>query len=280
MRYLICLLLLIGSLNGYANPKSAWPMPKRKFMLVPGVYYYRATSYWNPDRQVIAFGNGARFTSVNVRLYGEYGLSDRWTLVGTLPFITNSYVSNTPPDNRNSGLADAELGVRYNLLNVENRRYLSVQGLGIAPLYQNDTKVPFLGYASSGAELRLLYAGSLKLGAKDAYFNTEVGYRRFFNAGDFRLSQVPLLATFGWYVSEKNVLVGELSGLISYSNRFRELNPANLAVNTDFRFFKASLSYGRKLGESAWVYAGIYRDFYGRNVGIGRGFTVTSVIRF
>lgn len=284
MRHLLSLLLLVGSIAGYAGPRSAgprsaWPQPKHRFMVVPGVYYYRATSYWGPDRAVQTFGDNGRFQSVNVRLYGEYGLSDRFTLVGTLPFATNQYKSEQQTIH-NSGLTDLEVGLRYNLLNVDNRRYLSVQAQAIVPLYQNASRIPFLGYASSGAELKLLYAGSLKLNNRDAYFNTEAGFRRFFRVGPRPVDQVSLLATMGWYVSPKNVLIGELSGLISYSSLFRELNPVNPTVNTDFRFAKATLGYGRQLGTGTWLYASVYGDIYGQNVGIGRGFSLTSVIRF
>lgn len=279
MRVLFSVLWVISAVAGYASPKSAWPLPKRKFLLVPGVYYYRATSYWSPDRSVQAFGNDGRFTSVNIRLYGEYGLSDRLTLVGTLPFVANTYQSR-PLSTANQGLTDAELGLRYNLLNVQNRRYLSMQAAGILPLYRNSGQTPFLGFASAGLEARLLYAGNLRIGSRNAYFNTEVGYRHYVSVGSYPVRQVPLLATLGWYVSDKDVLTGELSGLIASSNRFRELNPVNPTVNTDFRFVKANLSYGRRVSERTWLYAGVYHDLYGKNVGIGRGFSVTSIIRF
>ncbi|GAB3760410.1 hypothetical protein GCM10028817_36430 [Spirosoma pomorum] len=248
-------------------------------MFVPGLYYYQASKYWQPTGPVEAFGDNGKFQSVSVRLYGEYGLSNRLTMVCTLPFAANQYKSERQ-DNRNSGLTDLELGLRYNLLNVNNRRYLSLQAIGVVPLYQNATKIPYLGYASSGAEAKLLYAGSLKLAKRDAYFNTEVGLRRFFKVGPRPVNQATMLATFGWYVSPKNVLTGELSGLISYSNMFRELNPVNPTVNTDFRFAKATIGYGRQLGGNNWLYANVYTDVYGRNVGIGSGFSLTSVIRF
>lgn len=279
MRHLLTLSLLVSAVVGYAGPKSAWPQPKRRFMFVPGVYYYRTTQYWGPNREVQSFGDNGQFQSVNVRLYGEYGLSNRLTLVATLPFAANQYKS-AQQDIRNNGLTDLELGLRYNLLNADNRRYLSVQGQAITPLYQNAGAIPYLGYASSGAEVKLLYAGNLKLAQRDAYFNVEAGFRRFFNVGPRPVDQVPLLATLGWYVSPKNVLTAELSGLVSYSNLFRELNPVNPTVNTDFRFFKATLGYGRQFGTNNWLYVNVYGDVYGQNVGIGRGFSLTSVIRF
>lgn len=280
MRTFLLLAALAALLPGHDARASGWPTGKRKVLLVPGFYYYRASRYWNQAGQSAPFGNDGRFTSPSFRLYGEYGFSERLNAVATLPVAFNRYQA-TNLDLKNSGFGDAEVGLRYTLFRDSLRtRFLSAQVVGILPLYQNSQQ-PYLGYATAGVEARLLFSGSVKLGARYGYFNVESGYRLFGALpGGTRVRQVPLLGTFGYYLSGSDVLAGEVAGLISFSNQFRELNPTNPGINTDFRFFKTTLTYGRRVSGSTWLYAGLFADVSGRNVGIGRGGTLYAVVKF
>lgn len=112
------LLLLIGTTTLLAGP---WPKPK-------GQAYLKLYEFWLQfDQHYTSNGEidpNATLGLYNTALYGEYGITDRLTVFGNVPFfsrnVINTQVSGTRgdvliPGEAINGLGDADLGLRYGL---------------------------------------------------------------------------------------------------------------------------------------------------------------------
>jgi len=256
---------------------SGWPTGKNKFILIPTWYQYYASGYRDLFSHDYPYPDNGLYRSSLFQLYGEYGLSKRLDFVGSIPYYLIQY-RDMVESRSNKGLGDLELGLRYNLLNKHDQRYLSIQVSGIVPLYHNDTtELPFIGFGDAGAEARLMYSGSLKDGKKNWYFNTELAFREYFDLHG-GISQISLLATAGLYLNNSNVISVDISGMRSNGNN-EAFNPINLNGNTNFYFLKGSFDYGHRITKHVWAYGEVFHDFYDRNTGIGKGFSLMLIYR-
>ncbi len=256
---------------------SGWPLPKKKVQIIPSYYHYTATAYRTDNGNKIDFGNNGRYTGQTFKLGIEYAISDQWALAGNIPFAANHYASDVLSNN-NSGLSDLEVGVKYNFFaDPAKRNFLSGQITAILPAYSNNiTKQPYLGFARTGMEFRLMYSGSTRK-SYNFFHNTELAYRRF-SSSQLKVNQLQVLSTLGYYLSEKDILTGDVSGTFSNGN-INGFSATNPLQNTDFNFLKMTMQYGRKISKDCWLYGGLFSDVHNRNAGIGKGFTVFAIIQ-
>lgn len=163
-----------------------------------GYYFKLSISYLRSDEQFDFEGNrhpiaaddpaflDESFRDVSLSAYIEYGLSERFTLVGSLPFkistTDNSRVPLAPNDPpvpfslTNGGLSDFWLSLRTGLL--QGPTALSVQAGVKTPLgYEDipDNGGPALGTGEFDAQVDLLFGQSLY--PFPAYLGAGVGYR-------------------------------------------------------------------------------------------------------
>ena len=271
LNYLLAPVILIIALNqkSYAD---GFPVRPRTFIFSPSVSYFYANKAWDSLGVKRAFPLNGHFTAITASMSAEYGISRRWTLVASVPFVTNTF-EQTGYKSTSSGLTDLETGIRYYLANIDYKYYFMVQGTAITPLYTN----PNLGYGQSGAELKLSFAGSGHLFGRNTYFSLEDGVRQYF--GSTGPTQNRYSGTFGLTLDNnfKNQLSVSLSGFYSTSS-FTKFDP-NPAVSKNFSFNQVSLSYGHAFSRAFSVFLSGGTFISGRNTGAGSSASVSFIIK-
>jgi protein XagA len=271
---LFTLILFITSQNvSFAD--GGFPVRPGRLLISPSVSYFFANSQWDSTGTKKHFANNGRYSSVGVTLYAEYGLSRRFAVVASLPYVFNQYTQNTAPTSTaSSGLTDLETGLRYYLANIDFIYYISIQGTAITPLYSNNAS---LGYGEEGADLRLAVSGTGHLFGRPSYFNVSDGIRQYF--GTNGPIQNRYNGTYGLTLDDdfmNQISVG-VSGINSYSDDKR-FSPI-LETNKDFSFVQASLSYGHSFTHEISVFASAGQFLTGRNTGDGTTFSLAFIYR-
>jgi len=251
---------------------DGFPVRPKRLILNPSVTYFFANQAWDSVRVKHPFPLNGKYTSLTYSLAAEYGLSRRWTLVALLPYTMSTFEQAGIKSNAN-GLTDLETGIRYYIANINYRYYFMITGTAITPLYTN----PNLGYAQSGAELKLSFAGSGHLFGLSDFFQVENAVRQYF--GSQGPQQYRYSGTFGLALDStfKNQVSVSLGGFYSTSSFTKlVLNPA---INKNFAFNQVSLSYGHTFSRtiSAFVTGGTFIN--GRNTGDGSSVSFSLIIK-
>ena len=120
---LITLIFFIAAQNlSYAD--GGFPVRPGRLLISPSVSYFFATSEWDAAGVKKPFPDNGNFNSVGFTLYSEYGISKRFAVVATLPFVYNNYTFTqnsaiATKSSVSSGLTDLETGIRYYLANID-----------------------------------------------------------------------------------------------------------------------------------------------------------------
>lgn len=273
--YLLTLLtaLLLGST---AKVFAGWPIGKYRHIFTPSVTYYSSKNYWDKNGKKVITPSGTAFNAVTIGLYGGVGISRRADLLASISYsIQNSKfggLTQTTP----TGFGDATLGLSYNIAAWKYKRFLSVQGTVIAPLYTVQSTGNTMGYGVMGAEGKLMYSGEL---TGNAYFNIEGGYRHYFD--EKGPNQILGSITIGTALDrrKKNQLTFDVGGLKSYSSNENliSVNP-NLVYNG--YYVKGAATYGHKFTNRVSVFGSAFYTFAGRNAPQGYGGAVFAVFKF
>lgn len=271
LKYLLATAILIIALN-HQSFADGFPLRPRTLILNPSVSYFYANKGWDSLGVKRPFPMNGEFTAITYSLTAEYGISRRWSIIASLPYVSNTF-QQTGYKNSASGLTDLETGLRYYLANINYKYYFMLQGTAITPLYTN----PNLGYGQSGAELKLSFAGSGHLFGKNTYFSIEDGVRQYF--GSTGPTQNRYSGTFGITLdnSFKNQVSVSLGGFYSTSS-FTKFDP-NPAVNKNFAFNQVSLSYGHSFSRSFSIFLSGGTFISGRNTGAGSSASVSLIIK-
>jgi protein XagA len=267
---LIAIVILIASRS--SSYAGGFPVRPGSLLISPSVSYFYANKGWDSTRHLASFPNGGHFSSYTLQLYTEYGISRRFTFVAQLPYVSNTY-EQTNYKSSASGLTDLEAGLRYYIANIDYRFYFMVQGMAITPLYTN----PSLGYGQSGAELKFLFSGSVKVFGTNAYFSAENGFRQYFGStGPF---QDRYSGTFGLNLDKKfqNQISVALGGFYSISTN-KQFSPVQY-TNKDFSFNQVSLSYGHTFSREFSIFLTGGKFINGRNTGDGASGSVALILR-
>jgi len=165
-------------------------------------------------------------------LYGEYGLSESWTLLGRVAWQSVEQQFGLGQD-RAEGLAASELGVRYRLHRFDHA-VLSVQASAfIAGDGENITNQP-LGEGSHAAELRLLAGYGFDEGG---FADVQLAYRQ---REGLYLDEARLDLTAGWELSDRWQVMAASHSVWSVE--------AALPGSPDFSQHKLDLSLLREIG--------------------------------
>lgn len=254
---------------------AGWPIGKYRHIIVPSLTYYTSKDYWDANGNKVISPTGNRFSSVSFGVSAGVGLSRRTDLYLSVPFSSQVNKSGTGQQTE-SGLGDATIGLSYNIAAFKYKRFLSVQGSVIAPLYAvAKTGLP-LGYGTLGTEGKLMFSGAL---VKDSYFNVEAGYRRFFD--DKGPNQIVYSVSLGTSLDErkKNQITFDVGGLSSFSaNKVLVSRNPNLVY--DGYYVKATASFGHRFTNKVSVFASTFYTLTGRNAPLGTGGTVFMIYKF
>ena len=184
-RYSLIILFIIAT-GAMQKAYAGWPIGKYRNVVIPSFNYYTSKDTWDGNGHLIKGKPGAGFTSYSFGLYAGYGITRRLdVIVNVLAPMQHSSYRNAQDSlivQQSSGIGDLQAGLSYNLINFNYTSFLSVMASGIVPLYNNADKPVALGYGIGGAELKLMYSGSINGGfLKHCYFNVEGAFRRYFN---------------------------------------------------------------------------------------------------
>lgn len=148
---------------------GAWPQGKGEALLITTALYDRADGFWDDGRERRDEGY---FYKDEIALYGEYGLTDRITLVGRTAWQTIEQVSADGYDSAR-GLAASELGIRR-LFWSDDRDVFSLQaGMLIPGPGENVTNQP-LGEGERAYELRALLGRGLE---GNSFWDVQLAHR-------------------------------------------------------------------------------------------------------
>ncbi len=259
---------------------AGFPIGSGRWLLVPTYTHYTADGYWKPDGTSTNFDNNGQFQSDYFGLYGGYGIDRDWDLVFNLPYVTNTYSTNGVQTEQLSAMGDAKIGLTYFLNHYDYTKHLSVTGSLIIPLYDNLQTQLLPGLGSVGIEAKIGFAGTNTKSMKNVYYDLEGGFRNYFSStGPFVFFAN---ATVGVPLGEDWKISGTLNYVSSSSGGTNVSTSAiyNPYINKDYSYLRGSLALGRRLDRNISLYASIFRDFNGTNIGQGQGFSVFAVIKF
>ena len=100
--------LLLASV--LASAQSGWVREKGSLLVKSDLFFFRATTYVNPQGNAI---QTSAFTQATWHLYGEYGLGKRFALIGYMPLLRWNQFETTEPV---IGQGDLKLELKYGLL--------------------------------------------------------------------------------------------------------------------------------------------------------------------
>jgi len=107
MKYLF-LLLGIMLIPDVFFAQSGWVKSKGEVYTQASFYHFTSDEYYAIDGTL--FDQGATFTNQVYNLYGEYGLTDQFTLIANFPALVQNQFSTT---NTVTGIGDLTLAAKY-----------------------------------------------------------------------------------------------------------------------------------------------------------------------
>ncbi|MDE3235077.1 MAG: hypothetical protein KGO81_03905 [Bacteroidota bacterium] len=276
----ICLFVLVLSCCSFLA-KAGFPVGKGHWLLSPTYNYYSASGYWNAQRTYTAYTNNGRFSSNYFGLYGKYGINRNWELVFNVPFAIQTY-SETNYLSQTSSMGDATVGLSYYTNMNDYTKHFSITGSLILPLYQNinfaptgsNVTTPIIGFQSVGGELKLGFAGNAQNTSRSVYYDLEAGVREYFST--LGPTQTFFNATLGVPLDDDWKLFGTLNGVSSNSTATTAIDN----INRDFGYFRMTAGAGLRVSKTSQLYASVFQDVSGRNIGRGHGFSLFAVIKF
>ena len=270
----VCFVALLGLLLALPNYSHAGGFPVRpgSLLLSPSVNYFYANKSWDSAGIKRPFPNNGSYNSVTYSLYMEYGISRRFTLVATAPYIINNFQQNGFKS-LNEGWGDLETGLKYYLANINYTYYFSLQGTVITPMYTN----PNMGFKESGAEFKLSFAGSGHMIGRNFFFNIDNGIRQYF--GTAGPVQDRYNGTFGLSLDKKghHLFLISAGGFYSTSS-FTGFTP-NLATNKNFAFNQVGVSYGLSFSKRFSIFLNGSQFITGRNTGVGSSASASLILK-
>ena len=234
---LLCYLLLAGfSLSA----QSGWVREKGKAFVKSDLFFFRASTYYNPEGTAI---ETSPFSQYTLHVYGEYGLGKGFAIQGYLPLLRWNQFSTTNPA---IGQGDLRLELKYALL--KGKTPVSIS---ISPEFPT-------GRANAFANSKILVGDGIFLPTGDGEFNvwTTLAASRSFGK---------------WYASA----FGAYNYRTTYQGlAFRDLYQAGLELGfhaSDPLWFQLKGRIQERVGESIHPELGFVRGdattFTGLNLG-------------
>jgi hypothetical protein len=167
----IAILLLLSLTNLYAG---AWSQKK-------GHYYTKISYIYSTADGIFGSDIPSLFDNSSIYLYGEYGLLDRLTAIGSLPALKNSVTEANFLRGETTGflVGDLEVKGRYQFLDAP---VVASGVIGVKiPVGYDIYDIPPLGNGETDLDLKLALGASLY--PIPAYATGDIGYR--LRGGDF-----------------------------------------------------------------------------------------------
>lgn len=256
---------------------GAWAQPEGRGLSLLTYRFYQTDEGFDGHGNRQDFANDGEFTKHEANLYVEYGLPYRVTLLGNFFLQHLSFRDDVNGRDAQFGLADQELGVRWQFLEREGLPRMAVQTLVKIPGPYRLGDTPPLGNDQVDWESVLYVGDNHRLLGCAGFWEVGIGPRfRFDEPSD----QLRWFATLGWRVTEKIEWIGQLEGTHGLGNERPQRIGNNITATTDFTLLKASMSGIYHVNEQWAVSAGPMIHFYGENTGAGGGAQASLWFRF
>ena len=260
------------------NVFAGFPVGNGRWLLSPTYTKYYANGYWDNTGIYNNFANNGRYESDYFGLFGAIGVGRDVDLVFNIPYVQQRYLESGVVKESLSSVGDVSVGLSYFLNHFDYFKHLSITGSLIFPMYPSIEQTYLLpGFNSTGGELKMGIAGTNTNQLKDTYYDVEAGVRTYFNAGGPTMFFAN--ATLGVPFNDTWKLSGTLN-LLSSNSSTGYLTPTNIFINRDFSYFRGNLSLGYRINRNMTLWGSIFRDFTGRSIGQGQGFSAFIVFKF
>lgn len=199
MRYLLCL----GVMFCFSAELLAggWTQKKGDVYAKITTGFVRATEQFKgTGRKNLVYARQKHpITEFNTSVYVEYGLTDRWTVIGYVPYKdieikTADFIRET------RGQGDMNFAVKYHLLD-RGPAVFSSQLMMKLPARYDEAHSPALGTGNIDVDLRLLAGYSFW--PVPAYASAEVGFRQRFGSQE---NEIPYFAEAGYTIRDRVML--------------------------------------------------------------------------
>ncbi|MGJ8762070.1 MAG: hypothetical protein ACSHXA_16115 [Polaribacter sp.] len=272
IKFLILFLLLNTCICYSQNP---WLQGKGDVLLSPSVTHYYTDTNSDNSSNKSDFSNNGFYENYVYKLYFSTSLiSNKLSLIGNIPYIKSTYGDDSTLDNNNE-LGDVELGVKMHLKKIGEYHYLMGSLTTIIPMYSNDVG-PFVGFDKFGTELKVNISGNSKwMGINDNFHQLEFGIKKFFDGGPY---QFKLYGSQAYRLTDKFLVMGDVEVLLSRGDDFT-VSQEDVRITADFDILKTTLNFGYEFSPNFALYAGGFSDLWNRNISVGKGWQIFSVIK-
>lgn len=247
---------------------GAWTRAEGEGLAVLSYYYYATGEQFGDGWHREEFGFDGRFAKNEWNLYVEYGLTDRFTVIGNF-FLDGLAFENEFGRDTNFGLADQEVGLRFQLARkIPQALQLMVKIPG--PYDVNDS--PALGNGQTDVELDYFVGQAFPFGSRWGFVDVGIGYRlrTAEPADELRWDVTGGVEITDWL----DVYFLEASGIHGLGNDEPQFVGDNILLTTDFDLVKVGASVLVEPMAGWIVQAGPYWHAAGRATGGGGGFKV------
>ncbi len=193
-------------LQSFPTYAGGWTHPMGKGYFKLNEQLIRSDSYFQPSGDRVDITDQSRYTT---SLYGEFGLVDRLTLVGYIPFYQR-ISEDRPGSDSKTGTGDWELGARIGLL-TNRATVVSLQVMAGLPLGDSFTEQE-IGLFTGDGEFNQLF--SLQVGHSlwptPGYLKAEIGFNN--RESDFS-DELRYALEAGFLVGERIGVAGWIRGV-------------------------------------------------------------------
>ena len=264
-------LILTILLAAAAAPAAAGPWtPERghgQVIATFAVYSTRESFTQQGDRA--EFGFDGKFRKREINPYLELGVTDRLTFIANT-FVIGSEFSNAFGAQKNSGLGDSTIGLRYRVTDTNGPVIVAMQGLVKLPTAGSGQ--PNLGNRQVDVDGRLVVGGSLGKSSRPPFWTVEGGYRY---RAEGPADELRFEGTLGVYVHARLMLLGQVTATKGLKNNDQVLAGLDPTLSPDYDLTRAQGSIVVSVATRSRIQAGAFVHAAGRNTGAGSGFLVS-----
>jgi len=253
LTHFACACALVGLSFSAQVQAGAWTLEENR------AYHKVAANFFTSKDTFGASAEGfEEFTDYTINYYGEYGLTDRVTLISQVPLRRSENIASGESFT-NFGVGDIDIGIRYKL--TDAKWVLSSQFLYKAPfLYDEEDDLP-LGNGQSDFEFRLQAGRSLY---PYGYIGLEAGYRFRSEApsDEFRY-----LAEYGFDLNDKVYLRTKLDVIKAVESTDVEVDgTGNPFFPSAFDLGRVEASVGYKFNSRSSIEFTFTESIFGDNI--------------
>ena len=231
---------------------GGWTHPKGKGYFKLNEQLIRSGSYFQPSGDKVDITDQSRYTT---SLYGEFGLVDRLTLVGYIPFYQR-ISEDRPGSDSKTGTGDWELGARIGLL-TNRATVVSLQVMAGLPLGDSFTEQE-VGLFTGDGEFNQLF--SLQVGHSlwptPGYLKAEIGFNN--RESDFSDELR--------YALEAGFMVGERIGVSGWIRGVKALGTGDEWTVNDQQYVSFGPEINFFITANAGITAGVTKYTGARNL--------------